>query len=133
VRKKSGFPNVRNCQHLKFAINASRPDTHSDRMKEFKLNKSTAKRVRTRILLCLAAVSLAATTLRAQAPTITEYPLPTAHSLPLYITPEGGITLGPDGALWFPVSGEPFNIGRMTTAGVVTMFPLPTSNIASSP
>jgi virginiamycin B lyase len=33
------------------------------------------------------------------------------------------ITAGPDGALWF--TGRPGEIGRITTAGVVTEFPLP--------
>jgi virginiamycin B lyase len=35
----------------------------------------------------------------------------------------GGITSGPDGALWFTESGK---IGRITTAGVITEFALPT-------
>jgi virginiamycin B lyase len=36
----------------------------------------------------------------------------------------GGITAGPDGALWFTeINGD--RIGRITTAGVVTEFPLP--------
>jgi streptogramin lyase len=34
-----------------------------------------------------------------------------------------GITVGPDGALWFV--GVPGEIGRITTAGVVTEFPVP--------
>jgi hypothetical protein len=55
---------------------------------------------------------------------ITEYSVPTASSGP------GGITTGPDGALWF---GE-FNankIGRVTTSGAFTEFAVPTA--ASEP
>src|SRR5438128_1529458 len=52
---------------------------------------------------------------------IVEFPLPTTAALP------DGIAAGPDGALWF----TEFNgnkIGRITTAGVITEFPIPTSN-----
>jgi len=37
----------------------------------------------------------------------------------------GGITSGPDGALWFVVNGT--SIGRMTTAGSVITYPVPSS------
>jgi streptogramin lyase len=38
----------------------------------------------------------------------------------------GGITAGPDGALWFTeINGN--KIGRMTTSGVVTTYPVPTA------
>ncbi len=41
-----------------------------------------------------------------------------------------GITNGPDGALWFTTDccdpGNPGKIGRITTSGAVTLFPLPT-------
>jgi virginiamycin B lyase len=37
----------------------------------------------------------------------------------------GGITVGPDGALWFTYGGNN-SIGRITTAGVATQYPLPT-------
>jgi len=47
---------------------------------------------------------------------ITEFPIPTNNSGP------GGIAAGSDGALWFT---EQTKIGRITTAGVVTEFPLP--------
>ena len=57
--------------------------------------------------------------------TITEFPLP-ADSAP------HAITAGPDGALWFtefpgPGAGNA-RIGRITTAGTVTEFPIPTAN-----
>jgi virginiamycin B lyase len=57
----------------------------------------------------------------AQAQKITEFPLPNANSLP------SGITLGPDGNLWFTETGNN-KIGRITTAGVITEFPIPTAN-----
>jgi virginiamycin B lyase len=52
-------------------------------------------------------------------------------------TPFGGITLGPDGALWF-VDKCNTAIGRITTAGVITEYPIPTwtgylENIATGP
>jgi streptogramin lyase len=55
----------------------------------------------------------------AVAQNVTEFPLPTANSGPF------DITTGPDGALWFTEGGAN-NIGRMTTAGAVTEFPIPT-------
>ena len=52
---------------------------------------------------------------------ITEFPIPTASSLPWAITP------GPDGSLWFTErTGN--KIGRITPAGVITEFPIPTAN-----
>ena len=51
---------------------------------------------------------------------ITEYTLPAGDNTP------SGITLGPDGAIWFAVSGGS-KIGRITTAGAVTGFPLQVS------
>ena len=56
---------------------------------------------------------------------ITEYPLPTPDSAP------GGITVGPDGALWFHMS-RANKLGRITTDGRITEYPLPTPN-ASRP
>ena len=48
------------------------------------------------------------------------YPVPTAGSYP------GGITAGPDGALWFTeFSGN--KIGRITTAGAITEHAVPTA------
>src|SRR6185436_11779124 len=55
--------------------------------------------------------------------TITEYPVPTAGS------PQD-ITAGPDGNMWFTeIAGN--KIGRITPAGVITEFPVPTA--ASKP
>ena len=48
----------------------------------------------------------------------TEYALPTNNAQP------EGITVGPDGALWFVETGGKA-IGRITTAGVITTYPLP--------
>src|SRR5262245_61055452 len=56
----------------------------------------------------------------AGAQTITEFTIPTTDSHP------EGITVGPDGALWFTeFSGQ--KIGRVTTAGFFTEFPVPPS------
>jgi streptogramin lyase len=55
---------------------------------------------------------------RAGAQTISEFPLPIAHSNP------EGIAAGPDGALWFAENGTGI-IGRITVQGTVTEFPLP--------
>jgi streptogramin lyase len=49
-----------------------------------------------------------------------EFPAPTAASSP------GSVTVGPDGALWFTESSAN-KIGRITTAGVITEFPIPTA------
>jgi streptogramin lyase len=51
-------------------------------------------------------------------PPITEYAL-SAGSNPL------GITLGPDGALWFTEYGPTNKIGRITLVGAITEFPIP--------
>jgi virginiamycin B lyase len=57
----------------------------------------------------------------AAAQAITEYPLPAGSSGP------GGITEGPDGALWFTL-GNTSQIGRITPAGVFSIYPTPTAN-----
>jgi virginiamycin B lyase len=54
---------------------------------------------------------------------ITEFPLPHGQ------TPRG-IVAGPDGAMWFT---ESLGIGRMTTAGELTEFPLPNDNGSGMP
>jgi uncharacterized protein (TIGR03437 family) len=52
---------------------------------------------------------------------ITEHPLPESSSYPF------GIAAGPDGALWFTEpSGN--RVGRITTGGGITEYPVPTSN-----
>jgi virginiamycin B lyase len=55
--------------------------------------------------------------------TVTEFATPAANSDPR------GITVGPDGNLWFAEAAGN-NIGRITTAGVITEFPVPTANSA---
>src|SRR5215471_15162298 len=60
---------------------------------------------------------------------IIEFPVPTANSGPF------GITAGPDGNLWFTeagftlggVTGGGHKIGRITTAGSITEFSIPTA------
>jgi streptogramin lyase len=65
---------------------------------------------------------------------VTEFPIPTTGGNP------GSITAGPDGSLWFtedvqslpPASFRLGNIGRITTSGVVTEFPIATPNSTPS-
>ncbi len=52
---------------------------------------------------------------------ISEFPVPTAQSAP------HDIVTGPDGALWFTENGAG-KIGRITTAGVITEFAIPTDS-----
>ena len=66
-------------------------------------------------LLC----ALAATAGPASAAGVTEFSVPTPVSQP------AGITLGPDGALWFTEENG-HKIGRITTAGEITEYPTPT-------
>ena len=49
----------------------------------------------------------------------TEFPLPAGHSS------LGGLTVGPDGNLWFTEVRQGTAIGRITPAGAITEFPLP--------
>lgn len=62
--------------------------------------------------------------------TITEYTVPTNRSGP------GSIITGPDGNIWF-AEWWGHNIGKITTAGVITEYAVPTTgtinNITSSP
>jgi streptogramin lyase len=74
--------------------------------------RSSMTRVIALLLLC-AGVSCAFQNQSA----ITEYPVPTANSQP------ESIELGPDGALWFTETAGN-KIGRITTAGVITEYPL---------
>src|SRR5439155_6426898 len=55
---------------------------------------------------------------------IREFPITTA----IFSQP-GGITAGPDGNLWFTEIASN-NIGRISTAGVITEFAVPTANSA---
>ena len=74
----------------------------------------------TALLACAAALVLPASA----GATITGFPLPSPDS------GAAGITLGPDGALWFTEVGSGLGagsgrIGRITTSGNVTEFPIP--------
>jgi virginiamycin B lyase len=77
-----------------------------------------------------AALCVLASPAGAAAQTITEFPIPnTGAAL------AGGITAGPDGALWFAEDagvGVPPSIGRITLGGQITSLPLPMFN-GSSP
>jgi streptogramin lyase len=66
-----------------------------------------------------AITALAAATPAAAQQTTIEYKVPTAMSQP------AGIAAGPDGALWF-TEFSANQIGRITTAGVVTEYAIPT-------
>jgi virginiamycin B lyase len=63
---------------------------------------------------------------QAAAQNITEFTIPTPNSGPSFIA------RGPDGALWFTEPGAS-QIGRITTAGAVTEFPLPASSNPATP
>ena len=57
-------------------------------------------------------------------------PPPARSPSSLFPTPDSGpdgIAAGPDGALWFTESYAANKIGRITTAGTVTEFPIPTA------
>jgi virginiamycin B lyase len=69
----------------------------------------------------IAALCGLASVCHAQTPTIIEYPLPVGSAASFY----SQITAGPDGALWFTETSNN-KIGRITTAGVITEFTLPT-------
>jgi streptogramin lyase len=68
--------------------------------------------------LLVAAIVVLGWSATAPAQTITEYPIPAGSSGPTVIT------TGPDGALWFTLDGTN-QIGRITTAGAVTVFAIP--------
>ena len=75
-----------------------------------------------RRLLLVTAMGALPCVVSAATTTLTEFSLP-ANSQP------GQITVGPDGNLWFTVSGGNGNkIGRITPAGVITQFSVPTVN-----
>src|SRR5271163_2807651 len=64
-------------------------------------------------LLSIAALLIAGDVIAIGQPSFTSYPIPVG-------TP-GAIVTGPDRNLWF--TGGGFSVGRITTAGVVTIFP----------
>src|SRR5438128_2358664 len=74
----------------------------------------------TAMIACVYLLSLSSATAWAKVGTITEFPVPTSSSHP------AGITAGPDGNLWFTESNAN-QIGRITTSGGFTEFPLPTT------
>lgn len=80
---------------------------------------------RPNILLSLLVLFLSAFRLSCQVPppTITEFPEP-GQSF--------GITRGPDGALWFTLPNSP-GVGRITTTGVVTVYPSSTPSCTADP
>jgi len=83
--------------------------------------RSPARGLLSLLIGLLAALSLPAA---AAAQAIVEYPAPPGSN-------PGGITSGPDGALWFVGEGTS-TIYRMTTGGAVTnAFPVPTSSSPS--
>jgi streptogramin lyase len=72
----------------------------------------------TALIACVGLLSLSTAPAWAAAGTITEFSIPPAESDPV------GITAGPDGNLWFTLFfGN--SIGRITTGGSSTLFPLP--------
>src|SRR5262249_39827406 len=79
---------------------------------------------RFRLILCLLSASvlpLEGTSASADRHRGKEFPIPTPSSGP------AGITVGPDGNLWFTESAAPVNkIGRVSTSGVFAEFPVPT-------
>jgi streptogramin lyase len=70
-----------------------------------------------RVVVTIALLLAAAAVCQAQI-TFTEYPIPTTGSWP------SGIIAGPDGNLWFAERNSN-KIGRITTGGVITEFPVP--------
>src|SRR5437588_6931221 len=71
----------------------------------------------TALIACVGLLSLSSAPAWAKAGTITEFPTPAGSAGPI------GITTGPDGNLWFTAGTD---IGRITTGGSATAFPLPT-------
>jgi len=78
------------------------------------MSHARARAIRSIAALLLAAA--VAASIRAQ--TISEFPIPTASSVPV------DIASGPDGNLWFTESYLGKNIGRITPSGAVTEFPV---------
>ncbi len=59
---------------------------------------------------------------------VTEYPIPGSLG---FVPSPGEIIVGADGALWF--TGSPSGLGRITTAGVMTLWNISWNNIAVGP
>src|SRR6266436_741926 len=92
---------------------------------------TTIKRRLLSLLFCLPIfiVVVSATPALAKAGKVTEFGIPTNNSQP------AGITLGPDGNLWFTESRAD-QIGKITPNGSITEYPLPSgvaSGIAAGP
>ena len=109
------------------AVNAFTSQDGMDRldMQIYNLPSSFATQTLTDIVFTIFAEGgglpfIAAATVQETAGAITEFPVPTAGSIP------GGITSGPDGNLWF-TEGDGNKIGQITTAGAITEFPVPTA------
>jgi len=83
--------------------------------------------------LLVSSLMLVCVLLSACAPAVTQptYPLIMEHKIPTIAAHAGGIKVGPDGALWF-VETTTQQIGRISTAGVVTEFPLEDGGIAEA-
>jgi virginiamycin B lyase len=96
------------------AVNAQTPTRKADAQVKHVLDRPSM-RLFARIAGRVLAACLALLPNISLAQTFTEFPLPTANSMPW------GITKGPDGALWFAGGNI---IGRITAAGVITEFPL---------
>src|SRR5262249_46106453 len=60
-------------------------------------------------------------------PTATPVPAGIVTEFPIHVPYVGGITKGPDGNLWFTENTNN-QIGRITTSGIVTRFPLSPSS-----
>lgn len=73
-----------------------------------------------KLLACIAATLMLGWQTPSAALSITEYSTPASNSSP------SGITIGPDGALWF-TEASANQIGRITATGVVTEYPIPTA------
>src|SRR5258706_6094950 len=84
---------------------------------------TTVKRRPLSLLFCLPIfmVFVSATPALAKAGKVTEFGIPTNNSQP------AGITLGPDGNLWF-IEINANQIGKVTPKGFFTEYPIPTAN-----
>jgi virginiamycin B lyase len=83
--------------------------------------RGTPSRIAAVGLSAAAAILLAIPPASASAGGVVEYPIPTLSSLPQ------GVTLGPDGAVWF-AERTANAIGRLASDGTFTEFPLPSSS-----